>query len=286
MDRFNTRSLILATLILLPSAGVSDPRYASGDYRGDLIHLGVRDLNPRLSQFTTPDPANQFYSGYQYGAAAPVTYADPNGAMIEVASTMMMEVSEDMASLIDAPESAATAERTQKLTPSAKDTTRASRNTVTLRKSPRMRVPPQNQWDAIYMRLPEQMNTTMRFLDRTESRLASIEAEMRLKAQERDALPSGLRNYYKRMSLERQLRDLNIQRSEYLDQKKYYQERLLVMREQAYDPRWPQTTHWVSTYRKPPVREIPTPPAAPKRRTVWDRIIHVLSQYPGRNWHY
>ncbi|WP_419627281.1 hypothetical protein [Thiolapillus sp.] len=286
MDRFNTRSLILATLILIPSAGVSGPRYASGDYRGDLIHLGVRDLNPRLSRFTTPDPANQFVSGYQYGAASPVTYADPNGAMMEVASMMMAEISDDTAPLTNAPESATTAEHTQKLTPSARDTVKASRNSVTLRKSPRMRVPPQNRWGAIYMRLPAPMNTTMSFLEKAESRLESIEAEMRLKAQERDTLPSGLRNYYKRMTLERQLRDLNSRRSEYLDQKKYYRERLLVMREHAYDPRWPRTDPWVSTYRKPPVHEIPTLSAAPKRKSIWDRIIHVLSQYPGRNWHY
>ncbi|WP_419639863.1 hypothetical protein [Thiolapillus sp.] len=286
MDRFNTRSLILTTLILLSGTGLSDPRYANGDYRGDLIHLGVRDLNPRLSRFTTPDPANQFVSGYQYGAASPVTYADPNGAMMEVASMMMMEISEDTAPLTDAPESAATTEHTQKLTPSTEDTLKASRNSVTLRKSPRMRVPPQDQWGARYLRLPEPMNTTMRFLNRTESRLSDVEAKMQLKARERDALPSGFRSYYKRMSLERQLRDLNVQRSEYIDQKKYYRERLIVTREQAYDPRWPRTDPWVSTYRKPPIHEIPTLSAAPKRKSIWDRIIHVLSQYPGRNWHY
>ncbi|WP_419621601.1 RHS repeat-associated core domain-containing protein [Thiolapillus sp.] len=286
MDKFNTRSLILTALVLMPGVGMSDPRYAGGDYLGGLIHLGVRDLNPRLSRFTTPDPANQFMSGYQYGAAAPVTHADPSGAMMEVTSIMMTELSEDTAPLTEAPDGAATAEHTQKLAPSAKDTVKASRNSVTLRRSPRMQVPPQNQWGARYLRLPAPLNTTMHFLERAESRLSDIEAQMRLKARERDAIPSGLRNYYKRMTLERHLRDLSVRRSEYLGQQKYYRARLMPMREQAYDPRWPRTDPWVSTYRKPPIHEIPTLSAAPKRRTIWDRIIHVLSQYPGRNWHY
>ncbi len=82
--------LILAALLLLPSTSWSDSHYARGDYRGDIIHLGVRNINPRLSRFTTPDPANQFFSGYQYGAAAPVTYSDPNGAMIEIANTIIV----------------------------------------------------------------------------------------------------------------------------------------------------------------------------------------------------
>ncbi|WP_419617769.1 RHS repeat-associated core domain-containing protein [Thiolapillus sp.] len=286
MDRFNTRLMILATLVLLSGTGLSDPRYANGDYRGDLIHLGVRDLNPRLSRFTTPDPANQFVSSYQYGAASPVTYADPSGAMMEVASTMMMEISGDTAPLTEAPEHAATTERTQKLTPGAKDTLQPSQRAATIKKSPRVQVQPKAQWESVYMRLPEPLNTTMHFLDRAESRLSDIEAQMQLKARERDALPSGLRNYYRRMSLERQLRDLRVRRSEYLDQQKYYKERLRGMRRQAYDPRWPRTDPWVSTYRKPPVHEIPTLSAVPRRRSVWDRILHVLSQYPGRNWHY
>ncbi|WP_419642448.1 RHS repeat domain-containing protein [Thiolapillus sp.] len=74
----------LAILLYLAMIGTAlgSPRYAGGEYNGDLIQLGIRDLNPRLSRFTTPDPANQFYSGYTYGANAPVTYADPSGAMI------------------------------------------------------------------------------------------------------------------------------------------------------------------------------------------------------------
>lgn len=76
------KALILVVLILLPCAGWSEPRYAGGSYRGSLIHLGVRDLSPSLSRFTTTDPANQFFSGYQYGAGVPVTLADPSGAML------------------------------------------------------------------------------------------------------------------------------------------------------------------------------------------------------------
>ncbi|WP_419619424.1 RHS repeat-associated core domain-containing protein, partial [Thiolapillus sp.] len=73
---------ILLLYLIGTGAALGGPRYAGGEYNGDLIQLGIRDLNPRLSRFTTPDPANQFVSGYTYGANAPVTYADPSGAMI------------------------------------------------------------------------------------------------------------------------------------------------------------------------------------------------------------
>ncbi|WP_419648007.1 hypothetical protein [Thiolapillus sp.] len=73
---------VLLMLISLPVAGVCEPHYAAGGYRGDLVLLGARYLNPRLSGFTTPDPARQFMSGYQYGAGTPVTLADPSGAML------------------------------------------------------------------------------------------------------------------------------------------------------------------------------------------------------------
>ncbi|WP_419611457.1 hypothetical protein, partial [Thiolapillus sp.] len=58
------------------------PRYAQGPYTGDLIVLGHRELNPRLSRFIEPDPEQEFQSGYTYGAGMPVTYADPNGDWI------------------------------------------------------------------------------------------------------------------------------------------------------------------------------------------------------------
>ena len=58
------------------------PRYAQGPYTGDLIILGHRELNPRLSRFIEPDPEQEFQSGYTYGAGMPVTYADPNGDWI------------------------------------------------------------------------------------------------------------------------------------------------------------------------------------------------------------
>ncbi|WP_419605659.1 RHS repeat domain-containing protein [Thiolapillus sp.] len=69
-------------LLSLPIAGPCEPHYAEGGYRGGLIQLGARYLNPRLSRFTTPDPARQFMSGYQYSASTPVTLADPSGAML------------------------------------------------------------------------------------------------------------------------------------------------------------------------------------------------------------
>ncbi len=69
-------------LLCLSAPVLSSPHYAGGDYHSNLIQLGIRDINPRLARFTTPDRANQFYSGYTYGADAPVTYADPSGAMI------------------------------------------------------------------------------------------------------------------------------------------------------------------------------------------------------------
>ncbi|WP_419639982.1 RHS repeat-associated core domain-containing protein, partial [Thiolapillus sp.] len=73
---------ILLLYLIGTGAALGGSRYAGGEYNGDLIQLGIRDLNPRLSRFTTPDPANQFVSGYTYGANAPMTYADPSGAMI------------------------------------------------------------------------------------------------------------------------------------------------------------------------------------------------------------
>lgn len=75
---------LASALLCLAGMGTAlgSPRYAGGEYCGDLIHLGIRDLSPRLSRFTTTDPADQFASGYTYGANAPVTYADPSGAMI------------------------------------------------------------------------------------------------------------------------------------------------------------------------------------------------------------
>ncbi|WP_294105193.1 RHS repeat-associated core domain-containing protein [Thiolapillus sp.] len=73
---------ILLLYLIGTGAALGGPRYAGGEYHGDLIQLGIRDLNPQLSRFTTPDPANQFVSGYTYGANAPMTYADPSGAMI------------------------------------------------------------------------------------------------------------------------------------------------------------------------------------------------------------
>ncbi|WP_419626157.1 RHS repeat-associated core domain-containing protein, partial [Thiolapillus sp.] len=72
----------LLMLLSLPVAGQGEPHYAGGSYRGDLVQLGARYLNPRLSRFTTPDPAQQFMSGYQYSAGTPVTLADPSGAML------------------------------------------------------------------------------------------------------------------------------------------------------------------------------------------------------------
>ena len=69
-------------LLSLPTAGPCAPHYAGGGYRGDLIQLGARYLNPRLSGFITPDPARQVMSGYQYSAGTPVTLADPSGAML------------------------------------------------------------------------------------------------------------------------------------------------------------------------------------------------------------
>ncbi len=76
------QALVLLCLIV-PSTILGATIYAKGDYNGDLIHLGVRDLNPRHSRFTTPDPRRQFMSGYIYSASSPVTYSDPTGAMME-----------------------------------------------------------------------------------------------------------------------------------------------------------------------------------------------------------
>ena len=75
------QALVLLCLIV-PSTILGATIYAKGDYNGDLIHLGVRDLNPRHSRFTTPDPRRQFMSGYIYSASSPVTYSDPTGAMM------------------------------------------------------------------------------------------------------------------------------------------------------------------------------------------------------------
>lgn len=71
-------------LICLCTANLThaDPRYASGDYVGNLITLGVRDLSPRLSRFLETDPEHQFSSDYSYAGGTPVTAADPTGAVI------------------------------------------------------------------------------------------------------------------------------------------------------------------------------------------------------------
>ena len=77
----------LLTLLLLCASyptwcTPSAPRYAQGPYTSDLIILGYRELNFRLSRFIEPDPEREFQSGYTYGAGMPVTYADPNGAWL------------------------------------------------------------------------------------------------------------------------------------------------------------------------------------------------------------
>ncbi len=75
------RNTILTLLLFctLSTTVVSAPRYAQGSYTGDLIILGHRELNLRLSRFIETDPEQEFQSGYTYGAGMPVTYADPNG---------------------------------------------------------------------------------------------------------------------------------------------------------------------------------------------------------------
>ncbi len=75
--------LIIITLTLCAAVTCNaNPCYAGGDYAGDLVTLGVRDLSPKLSRFLEADPEHQFSSDYSYAASTPVTVADPTGAVV------------------------------------------------------------------------------------------------------------------------------------------------------------------------------------------------------------
>ncbi|MBN9565689.1 MAG: hypothetical protein J0G29_06340 [Alphaproteobacteria bacterium] len=45
-----------------------------------LIYFGVRYYDPKLGQFITPDPANQYFNPYIYAGASPESLNDPDGA--------------------------------------------------------------------------------------------------------------------------------------------------------------------------------------------------------------
>ncbi|WP_419617773.1 hypothetical protein, partial [Thiolapillus sp.] len=84
---------VLLLGLCVANLSFADPRYAGGDYVGDIITLGVRDLSPRLSRFLETDPERQLFSAYSYAAGTPVTVADPTGAVLgtELIAIRMIE---------------------------------------------------------------------------------------------------------------------------------------------------------------------------------------------------
>ncbi|WP_419606846.1 RHS repeat domain-containing protein [Thiolapillus sp.] len=179
----------LLMLLSLPVAGQGEPHYAGGGYRGDLVLLGARYLNPRLSRFTTPDPARQFMSGYQYGAGTPVTLADPSGAMLPELEGSIERALEGLEN-----EHAAVTENTQRI--KAENLKPAANQRRIIRRPAPPPPPPPNMRSlrhTVDSAPPRSLTNAIAELNKAEEKLNKVEHEILVVTMQRDHVAPGIR---------------------------------------------------------------------------------------------
>jgi len=201
-----TRLTAVLLLLSLPIMGKCEPHYAGGDYRGDLIQLGARYLNPRLSRFTTPDPAKQFFSGYQYSAGTPVTLADPSGAMLPELEGSIERAISDLES-----EHAVVTESTQQVQSAAHVNTEKSQSII--RRPTRQAPPPPT---------PPKLQAALAGLNTAEEELNLVDYQIRVARAQRERVIPGIRGVFGRLRLSAKLIDLRAQRGELTYKREYY----------------------------------------------------------------
>ncbi len=239
-----TKIIVILILLSLPVTGMCDPHYAKGDYHGDLIQLGVRYLSSRLSRFTTPDPAKQFFSGYQYGAGVPVTLADPSGAVLP---RLEGSIERSIAELENG--GVVATENTQRL---------RARNRVQNEVPNRVIRRPAPTPSAPYRRRHLLSNTTPALqdalyeLNSTELRIDETEHQIYATTQQLNRTAPGIRGAPTRLRLSMKLRELRHQRTQMNHKRGYYA--LRVQEEHARYVhafrRWQLRTH-VRTHAQP-----------------------------------
>lgn len=209
----------LLMLLSLPVAGQGEPHYAGGGYRGDLVLLGARYLNPRLSRFTTPDPAQQFMSGYQYSAGTPVTLADPSGAMLP----------EDLAGSIERAldglenEYATVTENTQRV---KAENLKPVENPKRIIRRPAPPPPPpphmRSTRHLVDSAPPRSLTSAIAELNTAEEKLNKVEHEILVVTMQRDHAAPGIRGKLFRLRFTARLRKLQAYRDEISQYREYY----------------------------------------------------------------
>ena len=208
----------LLMLLSLPVAGQGEPHYAGGGYRGDLVLLGARYLNPRLSRFTTPDPAQQFMSGYQYSAGTPVTLADPSGAMLP-------ELEGSIERALDGLENehAAVTENTQRI--KAENLKPAANQRRIIRRPAPPPPPPLHMRSTRHLvdsSPPRSLTNAIAELNTAEEKLNKVEHEILVVTMQRDHAAPGIRGKLFRLRFTARLRKLQAYRDEISRYREYY----------------------------------------------------------------